>query len=194
MIKKAVIREIDRVIKETWLKDIRKDYNEGWLWREYALQSCLFFHLRKKLSPLLKENNLRIITEYTFPEIKQRADIIIAEVNPDNPYGPLVSIPAIFELKYTSGTDSGTSDWVMRDIRKFKRYYEEAGLTDTLFYFAVIYEADCKEPEYIKWLSDKRVNNNWASGRVAELDAGIVDGKIRFGINSFNELNKEIGS
>jgi len=80
LLKKTVIKAIDRGIKETWLKDIKKDYNEGWLWKEYALQNCLFFHLRRKLSSLLKENNLRIIPELTFPEIKQRADIAFIDI------------------------------------------------------------------------------------------------------------------
>ena len=189
MVKKSIIKEIDRVIKETWLKDIKKDYNEGWLWKEYALQNCLFFHLRRRLSSLLKENNLRIIPEYTFPEIKQRADIAFIEIDPEEPYGEPISIPVIFELKYTCGTDNATTDWVMRDIRKFKRYYQEAGLKDTLFYFAVIYEAERLEYDNIKWITDRRVSNGWASGRVAELDAGLVNDKMKFGINSFNGLN-----
>lgn len=190
MTNKAVIYEIDRIIKETWIREIKKDYAMGWLRLEYGLQSCMFFHLRKKLAKVLKENSLRIYTEYYFPKTKQRADMVIAEVDPADSYN-VKDIIALFEFKYTYATDDETTQWVMKDIRKFKIYLQKENLENTIFYFGVIYEADCGDIDGIRWITDKRVTQNWASGRLTELDAGKINGKMAFGVNSFNGLNQE---
>jgi hypothetical protein len=48
-------------------------------------------------------------------------------------------------------------------------------------YFAIIYEVDCK---WLYWF-DKRSTNNWAMGRVTELDAGWLDGKFVFEVHEY---------
>ena len=86
MIKKRVMKEIDRSIKTIWKKDIQKDYLEEYLLREDSLKCAMYYHLRKKLDKLLRENHLRIYPEYYFKELKYRADIAIVEINDEMEY------------------------------------------------------------------------------------------------------------
>lgn len=74
--------------------------------------------------------------------------------------------------------------------KKIKNYYQRG--YDCQFYFAVIYEVDCDEI-YLNWL-DKRSTNNWAKGHVTELNSGYVNGKIKFEINSYNGMNKDLNA
>ncbi len=99
--------------------------------------------MRKKLDKLMRENNIRIFTEYVFSEPRYRADIVIAEINPKRAdYGlddAVISFVALFELKFTRGADPATIDWVKHDFWKFKDYLNIAGLSDCQFYFATVY-------------------------------------------------------
>ena len=128
------------------------------------------------------------ISEFVFQELKLRADLAIVEMDfeRDSYYvGDYVSdIVAIIEIKETSGTDFSTTNWVKNDIQKFKRYLQEGHL-NCQCYFAVIYEEECST---LRWM-DKRTTNKWAKGYVTELDAGYIDGKMRFEVNSYNNLN-----
>ena len=92
-------------------------------------------------------------------------------------------VVAIFELKYvnTRNNDEATTQWVMDDIKKFKRYIQD-GKVNAQFYFAVIYENERKR---MNWM-DQRSINHWAKGRVAELDAAIVGDKMQFEVYSYN--------
>ena len=79
MINEKLLTEIDRIIKTTWLKKIKKDFNENYLYNEDSLKCSFYYHLRKKIDKICRENNLRIYSEITFPEIASRADIVIAK-------------------------------------------------------------------------------------------------------------------
>ena len=190
MVKKSVIKEIDKTIKEIWKENIQKDYWNDYLDREDTLKCALYYHMRKKLSRILQENNLRIYTEYTFSEPKYRADIIIVEIDPNMDYDGLdnavVSFVALFELKFTSGNDIRTEEWVKKDFWKFKDYLNRGGLSECQFYFATVYEVECK---WLNWL-DARSTNHWALGRVTELDSGYIDGNMIFEVHSYNGMNK----
>lgn len=74
MISKEIIAEIDRVIKSVWVRNIRQDYMNGMLLYEDSLKCALYYHLRKRLEKLLRDNHLRIYGEFTFPALKYRAD------------------------------------------------------------------------------------------------------------------------
>lgn len=159
MIKREILKEIDRIIKECWKSNIQKDYWEEYLLREDSLKCALYFHLRKKLDKVLRENSLRIYPEYYFNE-----------------------------LKYTGGSDDATVNWIKNDLWKFKDYMNGAGLTRCQFYFAAIYESECK---WLTWL-DARSTNNWAKGRVTELVSGIIEDEMVFEVHSYNGMNKEL--
>jgi hypothetical protein len=60
MVKKSVVKEIDRIIKEVWIQNIQKDYQEQYLINEDCLKMAMCYHMRRKMASLLKENNLRI--------------------------------------------------------------------------------------------------------------------------------------
>lgn len=49
----------------------------------------------------------------------------------------------------------------------------------------MIYETECW---WLHWF-DKRSTNNWANGRLTELNAGYLDGKMHFEVNSYNNWN-----
>lgn len=196
MLDKKTIEEIDYTIKDIWLKNIRNDYLDEDMINEDCLKDCMYYHMRRRLSSILKKNNLRIYTEYTLPEIKKyRADMVIAQYEPnwEENYSSLrqsiqtEDIVAIVELKFTCGNDVRTQEWVKHDTYKF-RDYMHYGRAKCQFYLAVVYETEC---EYLHWM-DKRSTNNWANGYVTELNAGFIDGTIKFGVNSYNNMNSEL--
>ncbi len=65
-------------------------------------------------------------------------------------------------------------------LKKLKDYVQKSKFQCPL-YFAVIYEVECC---WLHWL-DKRSKNNWASGRVTELDAGWIDGIMNYEVHSY---------
>ncbi len=192
MIKKSIIKEIDRTIKTVWKNNIQKDYWNEYLLREDSLKCAMYYHLRKNLDRLLRENHLRIYPEFYFQELKYRADIAIVELDEEKEYSWLgegvTDVVALLELKYTSGRDGATINWIKNDLWKFKDYLKVAGLSNCQFYFGIIYESECA---WLNWL-DARSTNNWAKGRVTELDSGLMDGEIRFEVHSYNNMNTEL--
>ena len=191
MVSKEIISEIDHAIKEVWVKDIKKDYIHGVLLYEDSLKCSLYHHLRQRLEKLLSKNNLRIFAEYTFPNLKYRADLVIVKLS--NNWkdvflkDAVTEIVAIFELKYTSGIDRATDEWVKADLRKFKHYLQE-GNVDCQFYFGVIYEEECST---LTWIDRRSIApGKWGAGRVTELDAGLINGTMIFEVNSYNGLNE----
>lgn len=52
MVKKSIIKEIDRTIKEIWKEDICKDYWNDYLDKEDTLKCDLYYHMRRKLDRL----------------------------------------------------------------------------------------------------------------------------------------------
>ena len=129
---------------------------------------------------------LRIYTEKYFPGIKKKPDIIIAQLRDEYEENSLYAsireedVVALFELKFTSETAQSTADWVKDDLKKLKDYVQKSKFQCPL-YFAMIYEMECC---WLHWL-DKRSTNNWASGRVTELDAGWIDGIMNYEVHSY---------
>ncbi len=192
MVNKRIIKEIDKAIKEIWKNEIAEDYIEKYLLREDSLKSALYFHMRNRLDDLLYENNMRIFTEYWISSLKYRADMVIVKVENSDDYAyiadAVTDIVAVIELKYKANGDEATAAEIKQDIWKFKDYVQVGGMTETQFYFGVIYEVDC---DYLQWM-DNRSINNWADGRVTELDAGYIDDKILFEVHSYNGMNKSL--
>lgn len=186
MISKEISIKIGKAVKEIWMKNIPKDFSEGYIINEDCLKMALCYHLRRKLSAILKENDLRIYTEKYFPGIKKKPDIIIAQLRDEYEENSLYAsireedVVALFELKFTSETAQSTADWVKDDLKKLKDYVQKSKFQCPL-YFAVIYEVECY---WLHWL-DKRSTNNWASGRVTELDAGWIDGIMNYEVHSY---------
>lgn len=186
MVKKAVAKEIDQIIREIWMKNIPKDFNEGYIINEDCLKMSLCYHLRRKLASLLKENNLRIYTEKYFPRLKKKPDIIITQIRKNYKENSLYSsiheedVVVLIELKFRSDTAQSTEKWMRNDIWKLKQYVQKSKLRCPL-YFAVIYEVECS---WLNWL-DGRSTNNWAAGRVTELNAGWNNGRMKYEINAY---------
>lgn len=186
MIRKRIQKQIDATIKEIWMKNIPKDFEEGYIINEDCLKITLCYHLRRKLASVLRENNLRIYTEKYFPQMRKKPDIIIAEIRDDYEENSLYSsireedIVALVELKFRSDTAKSTSDWMKEDLKKLKGYVQKSKVKCQL-YFAVIYEVKC---EWLQWF-DGRSTNNWAAGRVTELDAGWINGDMEYEVHSY---------
>lgn len=190
MIEQSIIEEIDRVIKETWLNEIPKDYDTGHLLKEASLQCGLYYYLRKKLHKLLEENDLRIYPEFHFSKLNYHADIAIVQIDPTiekpNLRDKVIDVIAVMELKYDGGNSVGTANTIRSDLQKIKNYIQSGRLL-CQYYFAVIYETECVS---LNWL-DKRSTNKWAKGCVTELNAGGLDGYMYFEVNSYNEMNND---
>lgn len=185
---KAILTEIDKTIKEIWEVDIKNDYKEYFILREDSLKCALYYHMRRRLEGLLKENGLRIYPEYYINKggLKYRPDIVIAKISGGEKrfLKDMVSdAVAIFELKLEIGTSQGTNNVIKRDIQKMKEYRQKMKL-DCQCYLAIIYEEECA---WLNW-TDKRTSNKWGKGCLTELNAGYIDGEIKFEVNSYNGL------
>ena len=177
MASEKIIRQIDRAIKEAWLDGVYKDYMEHTLENEDCLCNSLYYHLRKKIDNLIRENNIRIYTEWYFSELKYRADLIIAEINPSKDgliKDKVIDILAIVELKFGVDPSQSTSEYIQRDFHKFKTYISKG--YDCLYYFGIIYEVECIT---LNWL-DKRSTRNWAKGHLTELNSGYIEDEMVF--------------
>ena len=187
-VSKQIKEEIDRTIKEIWLTDICKDYGNGLLIKEASLQCVFYHHLRSKLEHLLKENNLYIYPEYYFKDLKYRADLVIAEMDMSIPtyylWERMTDIIAVIEFKYDGGDTKSTVDYIKTDKSKIREYVSDLPY-DCQYYFGVIYETECVQ---LNWF-DKRSTNNWASGRLTELNAGYLEEEMCFEVHSYNNLN-----
>ena len=80
MISKEISIKIDKVIKEIRMKNIPRDFSEGYIINENCLKMIFCYHLQRKLSAILNESDLRIYTEKYFSGIKKKPDIIIAQL------------------------------------------------------------------------------------------------------------------
>ena len=130
----------------------------------------------------MRENSLRTYIEFYIKEMKYRAAIAIVRINEECDATYLVDwveeIVAIFELKCESGFSQGTMNVIKKDISKMKQYVKSF---DCLCYFATLYESEC---DWYNWM-DKRSTNNWAKGKVTELNTGYNNGRMVFEVNSY---------
>lgn len=157
------------------------------------MQSSLYHHLHSHLKNVLSDHHLFIYPEFYIPALKYRADLAIVQMDlsAEGRLSQRVSdIAAVIELKFEGGTAQATLDAIKADLQKMKRY---AGQLDETcqFYFGVIYEAECA---WLHWY-DRRSTEHWASGRVTELNAGYLRGKMTFAVNSYNQIgvqNKKV--
>jgi len=191
MLSHEVLNTIDRIIKEIWINNVSTDYSDWYMLKEDSLKCCMYYHLRSQLDTLLRENNLRLYPEFYFSDLAYRADLAIVQIDPDREEeylaNAITDVIAVIELKYTASASDGVAEWVKKDVSKIKNYIQ-SGKLDCQFYFAVIYEVECTS---LRWM-DKRSTNNWASGYVTELNAGYINGEMRFEVNAYNGMNENI--
>lgn len=185
MIDKCIIEEIDRIIKETWVNEITKDYHNAYILKESSLKCSLYYHLRAKLGKILEENNLRMYPEYYFRNLNYYADIAIVQIDKsiEKIGDKVVDVIAVMDLKCDCGNSIGTANAIKYDLHKIKNCIQSGKLCQ--YYFCVIYQTECI---CLNW-KDKRSANHWAKGYVTELNAGGVNGCIVFEVNSYNEMN-----
>lgn len=188
MVKKNIKKLIDKTIKEVWINEICKDYGNGHFLMEADIQCSLYYHLRRKLSSILEENNLYIYPEFYFKELRYYADLAICQMDMGiDTYllsEKLTDVVAVIELKYGGGNSLSISEYIKTDIAKLKTYAHNLDY-NCQYYFGVIYETEC---EWLHWF-DKRSTNHWANGCLTELNAGYLDGEMYFEINSYNKMN-----
>ena len=109
---------------------------------------ALCYHLRRKLSAILKENGLRIYTEKYFSGMKKKPDIIIAQLRDEYEEKSLYAsireedVATLFDLKFTSETAQSTADWMKDDLKKLKDYVQKSKFQSPL-YFAVADKVEC---------------------------------------------------
>ena len=184
----AVREEIDKIIKDVWLNEICVEYGQGYLIREASLQCSLYHHLRNKLDKVMKENNLYLYPEFYFKDLKYRADLAIVEMDFSKDVNHIkdcvVDVLAVIELKYAGGDSETISNYIKTDIPKIKEYVKKLK-NNCQYYFGVIYETEC---EWLNWFGKKQTNN-WAKGNATELNAGYIDEKMYFEVNSYNGIN-----
>lgn len=168
------IQFIDEAIKSVWENEIQSDYNANWLMNEDGLKNALYFHLRKRLEPILMENNLRILTEFKDAEFqgsKYRPDMVIAHVDMDSDADywrqAVTNCVAVIELKFKSSFHD--KETIYADYEKLKEYIESMRISGKL-YMATIWECEDNQTTWI------RKNAAWAKGKVTELNASLAWG------------------
>lgn len=195
MVKKQIRKEIDRTIKQIWLTEISKDYGDGLLLKERALQCSFYHYLRNDLEPVLEENHLCIYPEFHlrgFGERGYQADLAICEMdfNRDTYWlkEKVKDVITIIELKY-----GGSEAWMSSDLSKIKEYAKKLSY-DCQYYFASIDERGSDQNRnswtQLNWL-DGRSTGAWADGCFTELNAGWLDGEMVFEVMSYNHMNTQ---
>lgn len=167
-----IMQIIDEVIKSVWEHEIKCDYDANWIMNEDGLKNALYYHLRKRLEPILVENDLRIFTEFKDAEFqgnKYRPDMVIAQVdmNSDADYWrqAVTNCVAVIELKFKSRFYD--KEAIYADFEKMRSYIETLNLSCRL-YMATIWEC---EDDKTTWI---RKNAAWAKGKVTELNASLT--------------------
>lgn len=104
-----IMQIIDDAIKSVWEHEIKSDYNANWLMNEDGLKNALYFHLRKRLEPILIGHDLRIFTEFKDAEFRgkqYRPDMVIAHVDMNSDADcwrqAVTNCVAVIELKFKS--------------------------------------------------------------------------------------------
>ena len=194
MTKKAIIKKIDRAIKEAWLKNISKDYKNLHLLKEDTLKNSLYYHVRRKLSTqFLEDSGIRMFTEFNDAGLRGmgvRADLAIVQLSKNTGayLGDCIkSIAAIVELKY--GCKYTTDSYFYADIEKVKNYIKNLK-DDTLYYLGFVIEKEYYCPN---WLTKKQTNN-WADKKLVVLSANHDVGRSDMGfyMQSCNGLNRDL--
>ena len=164
-----IVNQIDATIKKIWTKEIKRDYETGWLLKEDTLKNSFYFHLRKKLGKLFDEKDIRIFTEFTDKGFKGtgcRPDMVIARVNLDDDeeyWGDSVTeCLAVIEFKFKSGFNA--SNDIYKDFKKMRRYANKFKVEGKL-YMATIWEYEDDETAW------ENKNNKWTKDKLVELNA-----------------------
>lgn len=158
---KEIEKIIDDTIKSIWMKDIKADYDGGWLLREDTLKNAFYHHLRTKLGQIFELKGIRVYSEYTgevFAGSGFRPDIVIAEIKSNGEK----NLICVIEIKYKNGFYPHKD--ILKDYEKLKYYVEEMGVSCKL-YMATIWEY---EDDQTSW---ERKNAYWANGQLTELNA-----------------------
>lgn len=195
----SVVERIDRVIKEIWLEDLKRDYFSDFLFREDCLKNCLYYHLRRRLGDgYLKARRIRVYTEYVL-KTGERLDLAVVRLRPmkDMPYGydiacRMEKVLSAIECKYKKG--HVPTEPFLSDLRKIRRLSRRPELNSAQFYMATIHEREFPEEETT--FVDGR-SRRWAEGRFTDLSASYVSGGsgfMEFGFVSYNGMNDDMES
>ncbi|MEQ7806177.1 hypothetical protein [Priestia aryabhattai] len=139
---------LDQLIKDIWITNIKKDYEEKYLYKEDSLKNALYYHLRSKMD-LSKDT--RIYPEFRLP-CGRRADIAIVKIDSKKAQNhhlskSIDSIEALIEIKYIK---TGLSDEAFyKDLNKLSDYY--SSYPGVRLYAAFIHEEHYSK-EDLRWL------------------------------------------
>ncbi|MCM3155019.1 hypothetical protein M3611_23695 [Priestia megaterium] len=139
---------LDQLIKEIWVTNIKKDYEEKYLYKEDSLKNALYYHLRSKMD--LSEE-IRIYPEFRL-SCGRRVDIAIVKVDFEKARShhlseSIHSIEALIEIKYIK---AGLSDEAFyKDLNKLADYY--ISYPGAKLYAAFIHEEHYSK-EDLRWL------------------------------------------
>lgn len=191
----TLVTYIDRVIKEVWKKDIRHDYYNGYFLQEDTLKNALYYHLRQRLNRLLKDEGLRIFTEFNSGPLagrSVRADLAIVKIDDngeENLRDQIVKVFALIELKYKNRYVF--MEPFQHDVHKALSLIKKKGLRDCQFYLGFIHEYGY-EPGMESWLTVREQDR--ASGRLTELSACHYTDRedLRFTVVSYNGMNGDL--
>lgn len=190
-----VIEHLDKRIKEVWLREVAKDYNDDHLLKEDALKCSFYYHLRRQLGDgWLRRHRMRIFPEYRLPR-GHRVDIAVVRLLPKARRSEmhlseaLECIVAVLEFKYRQGAPV---DPFYGDRRKLRHY--AVAFPQSPLYAGFIHE-DVYDDSGAAWF-DGRQTRAWARGRVTELLGywSQKDGSYATRVLSYNGLNQRLNS
>jgi hypothetical protein len=195
--KQRMLEMIDYAIKTAWIKGVKEDYLNNFLWKEDSLKNAFYYHIRSMLGDsFMKENGIRIITEYLLSN-GERADIAIIQLEEDKKYmnrdicyeDNVEKVLAIIELKYKNAECN--IEPFYSDINKIKRCAKRKCFEETQFYLGFIHETSYSLEE-VAWIDRKK--EKWLNGNVTELSGFYLDTEEKFvaTITSYNNLNEKL--
>ena len=131
-------QEIKKIIEKSLVRQLKNDQRELKILSEGDLQSCVYYHLRKKLKKMPHWHILNKLYMGEKEEEKKVPDIAIAYLNYD---GETVYPKFLIELKETIGPLSGNSKkGYKKDIQKLKELIKKHKnkIVKTYFILAVL--------------------------------------------------------
>jgi len=193
-----IILQIDESVKNVWLNDIKKDLNDNYILYEDTLKNVMYYHMRRNLEDLLKNNSIRIYTEFHDNEFIGKGlipDIAIVRINDketDHLKNNIEKIYAIIELKFKA--KNVPIDCFVNDVNKVIGYIKNKKLNGCQFYLGFIHEGEFNSTE-ISWLHGIR-QQRYAKGRLTELSANYYTDseEMKFTVFGHNEINYELNS
>lgn len=129
--------EIEKSIKNIWLKTVAQEFSQDYIYCESKLKDALFKHLNKKFEEeFFFKEGYRIFIDYHLPcgRIVDIAilKVMIDDLNEKELYEPIIYLEGIIEMECKYQTVSIDHKKLVQKLMAYNKYYPEAHIYTVL--------------------------------------------------------------